>query len=292
MKKLLKLAIPKGSLQESTIALFTNAGFEIANVSRSYYLTFDDPEIEAVLIRAQEIPRYVELGVFDAGISGKDWILENRAKIVEICELCYAKHGLKPVKIVLAAGEKSNINSVKDLEGKIIATELVNLTKDYLKKHNVKCHVEFSWGATEIKASYKLVDAIVEITETGTTLASHGLKIIDVIMESTPRFFANDRSWKDTWKKDKMQKIALLLEGALNASKKVGLKMNAYKKDIPGILKKLPAIKKPTISPLSIKGWYALETIIDKREAKDIIPELKKMGASGIVEYNINKLVY
>ncbi|MGB9643017.1 MAG: ATP phosphoribosyltransferase [Candidatus Ratteibacteria bacterium] len=291
MNQKLKLAIPKGSLQESTINLFINAGFEVSNISRSYYLSFDDREIEAILIRAQEIPRYVELGVFDAGISGKDWILENRADIIEICELCYAKQGLKPVKIVLAVQENSSIKSVKDLEGKIIATELVNLTRDYLKKHRVNCNVEFSWGATEIKAGH-LVDAIVEITETGVTLASHGLRIIDTIMESTPRFFANKNSWKNPWKRTKMENISLLLEGALNASRKVGLKMNAQKKDIPSILKKLPAIKKPTIAPLAAKGWYALETIIDKKEAKDIIPELKKLGASGIVEYNLNKLIY
>ncbi|MCM8805240.1 MAG: ATP phosphoribosyltransferase [Candidatus Omnitrophica bacterium] len=291
MNKKLKLAIPKGSLQESTIALFTNAGFEVSSVTRSYYLSIDDPEIEAILIRAQEIPRYVQLGVFDAGISGKDWILENRADVVEIANLCYAKHGLKPVKIVLAVPEKSNIKSVKDLEGKIIATELVNLTKDYLKKHNVQCNVEFSWGATEIKAGY-LVDAIVEITETGTTIASHGLRIIDVIMESTPRFFANKDSWKDQWKREKIKKIALLLEGALNASKKVGLKMNVQKKDLEKILKRLPAIKKPTIAKLSARGWFAIETIIDKNEVKNIIPELKKLGASGIVEYSINKLIY
>ncbi len=291
MKQKLKIALPKGSLQESTISLFTNAGFEVSNISRSYYLSFDDPEIEAVLMRAQEIPRYVQLGVFDAGISGKDWITENRADVEEICELCYAKQGLRPVKIVLAVPEKSEIKSVKDLNGKIIATELVNLTRDYLKKHRVRCDVEFSWGATEIKAGH-LVDAIVEITETGTTILSHGLKIIDVIMESTPRFFANRNAWKNSWKKEKMTRIALLLEGALNASRKVGLKMNAQKKHIPAILKKLPAIKKPTISRLSTKNWYALETIIDKKEAKEIIPELKKLGASGIVEYSINKLVY
>ncbi|HOJ30705.1 MAG TPA: ATP phosphoribosyltransferase [bacterium] len=291
MNQKLKLAIPKGSLQESTINLFVNAGFEVSSISRSYYLSFDDQEIEAILIRAQEIPRYVELGVFDAGISGKDWILENRADIIEICELCYAKRGLKPVKIVLAVPENSNIKSVKDLEGKIIATELVNLTRDYLKRHKVNCNVEFSWGATEIKAGY-LVDAIVEITETGTTIASHGLRIIDIIMESTPRFFANKNSWKNSWKKNKMENISLLLEGALNASRKVGLKMNTQKKDIPSILKKLPAIKKPTIAPLAAKGWYAIETIIDKKDAKDIIPELKKLGASGIVEYNLNKLIY
>ncbi|HOK79231.1 MAG TPA: ATP phosphoribosyltransferase [bacterium] len=291
MNQKLKLAIPKGSLQESTINLFINAGFEVSSISRSYYLSFDDKEIEAILIRAQEIPRYVELGVFDAGISGKDWILENRADIIEICELCYAKRGLKPVKIVLAVQENSPVKSVKDLKGKIIATELVNLTRDYLKKHRVNCNVEFSWGATEIKAGH-LVDAIVEITETGATLASHGLRIIDTIMESTPRFFANKNSWKNPWKRTKMENISLLLEGALNASRKVGLKMNAQKKDIPSILKKLPAIKKPTIAPLAAKGWYALETIIDKKEAKDIIPELKKLGASGIVEYNLNKLIY
>ncbi|OQB75120.1 MAG: ATP phosphoribosyltransferase [candidate division TA06 bacterium ADurb.Bin131] len=290
MKKL-KLAIPKGSLQESTISLFTNAGFEVSSISRSYYLSFDDPEIDAVLIRAQEIPRYVQIGIFDAGISGKDWITENRADVKDICELCYAKHGLRPVKIVLAVPEKSEIKSVKDLNGKIIATELVNLTKDYLKRNNVQCDVEFSWGATEIKAGH-LVDAIVEITETGTTISSHGLKIIEVIMESTPHFFANNNAWKNPWKREKIMKISLLLESALNASKKVGLKMNVQKKDITVILKRLPAIKKPTISRLSTKNWYAVETIIDKKEAKEIIPELKKLGASGIVEYNINKLVY
>jgi len=215
MKKL-KIAIPKGSLQDATMTLFNNAGFEISGSSRSYYLSVDDPEIEAILIRAQEIPRYVELGVFDAGISGNDWITENRAKVKEICELIYSKQGLRPVKIVLAAPEASNIKSVKDLKGKIIATELVNLTKDYLKKNKVDCDVEFSWGATEIKAG-RLVDAIVEITETGSTLRSNGLKIIDVIMESSPKLIANKKSWEDQWKRSKIENIAMLFTGALNA---------------------------------------------------------------------------
>ena len=290
MKKL-KIAVPKGSLQEATINLFNNAGFEIYGSTRSYYLSIDDPEIEAILIRAQEIPRYVELGVFDAGISGRDWITENRAKVKEVCELTYSKQGLRPVKIVLAAPENSNIRSVKDLKGKIIATELVNLTKDYLKKNNVDCDVEFSWGATEIKAG-NLVDAIVEITETGSTLKSNGLKIIDIIMESSPRFIANNHSWKDEWKKEKIENISLLFLGALNAAKKVGLKMNATKKDVDKIIKALPAIKKPTVSTLAEEGWFAIDTIIDKKDAKTLIPKIKKLGASGIVEYTLNKVIY
>jgi ATP phosphoribosyltransferase len=290
-EKKLKLAIPKGSLQDATISIFTNAGFEISGGARSYYLSFDDPEIEAVLIRAQEIPRYVELGVFDAGIAGKDWIAENRAHVVEICQLCYSKSGLRPVKIVLAVPERSPVRSVKDLEGKIIATELVNLTRDYLKRNKVRCDVEFSWGATEVKAGH-LVDAIVEITETGSTLASNGLRIVETIMESTPRFVANRDAWKNPWKRNKMENIALLLEGALNASKKVGLKMNVRKDAVKRIIAQLPAIKKPTISPLAEEGWYALETIIDRKSAKELIPKLKKLGASGIVEYSLNKLIY
>ncbi len=290
MKKL-KIAVPKGSLQESTMNLLNNAGFEVYGNTRSYYLSIDDPEIEATLIRAQEIPRYVELGVFDAGISGKDWITENRAKVKEVCELIYSKQGLRPVKVVLAAPENSNIKSIKDLKGKIIATELVNLTKDYLKRNNIVCDVEFSWGATEIKAG-NLVDAIVEITETGSTLRAHGLKIMDIIMESSPRFIANNDSWKDKWKKEKIENIAMLFLGALNASKKVGLKMNAIKKDVDKILKILPAIKKPTVSPLAEKEWFAIDTIIDKKEIKTLIPKIKKLGASGIVEYSLNKVIY
>lgn len=287
----LKLVLPKGSLQEATLTLFAHAGFEIVSNSRSYYLSIDDAEIEAVLLRAQEIPRYVEMGAFDLGISGKDWITENRAKIIEVCELTYAKQGLRPVKIVLAVPENSPIKKVEDLKGKLIATELVNLTKDYLKRKKIKANVEFSYGATEIKAE-KLVDAIVEITETGTTLFSHHLKIIEVLMESTPRLIANRNSWKDKWKRNKIENIALLLQGALTGERKVGLKMNVEKKNLPKLLKVLPAMKNPTIAQLTDENWCAIEIIIDKKKAKDLIPSLKKLGAQGIVEYPLNKVIY
>lgn len=287
----LKLVLPKGSLQESTLTIFQRAGFEIYSSSRSYFLSINDPEIEAVLLRTQEIPRYVELGAFDAGIAGKDWITENRAKVVEVTELVYSKQGFKPVKIVVAVPESSNIRKVEDLEGKLIATELVNLTTDFLKKRGIKANVEFSYGATEIKAG-KLVDAIVEITETGSTLYSHNLKIIEVIMESTPRLIANKDSWKDEWKREKIKNISMLLNGALIAEGKVGLKMNLKKENLKKILKILPAMKKPTISPLADEKWVAIETIVDKNIVKDLIPELKKNGAEGIVEYPLNKVIY
>ena len=290
-KKKLKLVLPKGSLQESTLTIFQRAGFEIYSSSRSYFLSINDPEIEAVLLRTQEIPRYVELGAFDAGIAGKDWITENRAKVVEVTELVYSKQGFRPVKIVVAVPESSNIKKVEDLEGKLIATELVNLTEDFLKKKGIKANVEFSYGATEIKAG-KLVDAIVEITETGSTLYSHNLKIIEVIMESTPRLIANKNSWKDEWKREKIKNISMLLRGALIAEGKVGLKMNLKKENLKKILKILPAMKKPTISPLADEKWVAIETIVDKKIVKDLIPELKKNGAEGIVEYPLNKVIY
>jgi len=287
----LKLALPKGSLQEATLSLFSHAGFEVTASSRSYRLVIDDAEIEGVLLRAQEIPRYVQMGIFDAGISGKDWIAENRATVVEVCDLIYAKQGMRPVKIVLAAPESGPVKSVKDLKGKLIATELVNVTRDYLKKHGVKASVEFSYGATEIKAG-NLVDAIVEITETGSTLFSHHLKIIDVIMESTPRLIANRNAWKDPWKREKTENIALLLLGALVGARKVGLKMNLEKRLLPKVLKVLPAIKRPTVAPLTDEAWVAIETIVDRTQAKDLIPRLKKIGAQGIVEYPLNKVVY
>jgi len=290
-KKKLKLVLPKGSLQEATLTIFQRAGFEIYSSSRSYFLSINDPEIEAVLLRTQEIPRYVELGAFDAGIAGKDWIIENRAKVVEVTELVYSKQGFRPVKIVIAAPESSNIKKVEDLEGKLIATELVNLTEDFLKKKGIKANVEFSYGATEIKAG-KLVDAIVEITETGSTLYSHNLKIIEVIMESTPRLIVNKNSWKDEWKREKIKNISMLLRGALIAEGKVGLKMNLKKEKLEKILKILPAMKKPTISPLADEKWVAIETIVDKKIVKDLIPELKKNGAEGVVEYPLNKVIY
>ncbi len=290
-KKKLKLVLPKGSLQEATLTIFQRAGFEIYSSSRSYFLSINDPEIEAVLLRTQEIPRYVELGAFDAGIAGKDWITENRAKVVEVTELVYSKQGFRPVKIVVAVPESSNIKKVEDLEGKLIATELVNLTEDFLKKKGIKANVEFSYGATEIKAG-KLVDAIVEITETGSTLYSHNLKIIEVIMESTPRLIANKNSWKDEWKREKIKNISMLLRGALIAEGKVGLKMNLKKENLKKILKILPAMKRPTISPLADEKWVAIETIVDKKIVKDLIPELKKNGAEGVVEYPLNKVIY
>jgi len=286
----LKIALPKGSLQESTLTLFEHAGFQIFASSRSYYFFTDDPEIEGVLLRAQEIPKYVEMGAFDAGISGKDWITENRVRVAEVCDLKYSKQGFRPVKIVLAVPENSRIKKASDLKGKLIATELVNLTKDYLKKNRVQADVEFSYGATEIKAG-KLVDAIVEITETGSTLVSHNLKIIDTLMESVPKLIANRKAWQNRWKREKLENIALLLKGALEAEGKVGIKMNVKVKDFSGLLKILPAMKNPTISPLTDKSWVAVETIIDKKTAKVLIPRLKKLGAQGIVEYPLNKVI-
>lgn len=286
----LKLALPKGSLQESTITLFQHAGFQIYTGSRSYYFTTDDPEIDGVLLRAQEIPKYVEMGAFDAGISGNDWITENRVKVVDVCELKYSKQGFRPVKVVLAVPQNSKIKGIKDLQGKLISTELVNLTKNYLKKHKIKAYVEFSYGATEIKAG-TLADAIVEITETGSTLLSHNLKIIDVLMESSPKLIANKNSWADRWKREKLENLALLLKGALEAEGKVGLKMNVKITNLDAILKVLPALKKPTVSPLTDRSWVAVETIIDKKTAKLLIPELKRRGAQGIVEYPLNKVI-
>ncbi|MCM8768104.1 MAG: ATP phosphoribosyltransferase [Candidatus Omnitrophica bacterium] len=291
LQKKLKLVLPKGSLQEATLTLFQHAGFEISANARSYFLSIDDPEIEAVMLRAQEIPHYVELGAFDVGISGKDWIRENRAKVVEVSELIYAKQGLRPVKIVLAVPENSPVKSVRDLAGKRIATELVNVTRDYLKKHRVKAEVEFSYGATEIKAG-PLVDAIVEITETGSTLFSHHLRIVEVVMTSTPRLIANQAAWRNQWKREKIENLALLLQGALIGERKVGLKMNVEKKNLNQLLKILPAMKNPTISQLTDPEWCALETIVDREEAKHLIPRLKKLGAQGIVEYPLHKVIY
>ncbi|MGI6596165.1 MAG: ATP phosphoribosyltransferase [Elusimicrobia bacterium] len=286
----LKLTLPKGSLQESTSALFQRAGFQIYTGERNYNFITDDPDIEGVLLRAQEIPKYVEMGTFDAGISGNDWITENRAKVREVCELSYSKQGFRPVKVVLAVPQNSKIKKPKDLQGKIIATELVNLTTDYLKKYKVSAKVEFSYGATEIKAGM-LVDAIVEITETGSTLFSHNLRIVDVLMESAPKLIANKKSWQDKWKREKLENIALLLKGALDAEGKAGLKMNVEAKQLENIIKILPAMKKPTVSPLTDKKWVAIEIIIDKKIAKRLIPELKRCGAQGIVEYPLNKVI-
>lgn len=287
----LKLGLPKGSLQESTFTMMDKAGYHVTLGSRSYIPSVDDDEIEAILIRAQEMSRYVEQGIMDTGITGKDWILENRSDVVEVADLIYAKQGLRPVRWVLAAPNDSAIRTVKDLEGKRIATEAVNLTTDYLKKNNVKAHVEFSWGATEIKAP-KLVDAIVELTETGSSLRANNLRIVDVVTESTTKLIANKASWKDPWKKAKIENLALLLKGAIAAEEKVGLKMNLPEEKLDGILKVLPALRNPTLSQLSKKGWVAIETIIDEHTVREIIPKLRQAGAEGIIEYPLNKVIY
>lgn len=290
--KILKLGLPKGSLQESTINLFKKAGYSITVKERSYYPSIDDDEIKCMLIRAQEMARYVEKGALDAGFTGKDWILETNAKVEIVSELVYAKQGMRPVKWVLAVPENSPIKSPKDLEGKTIATEVVNITKKYLKKHNVKANVEFSWGATEVKPPH-LSDAIVEVTETGSSLRANNLRIVDTVMISTTQFIANKKIYKqDKWKREKINRIALMLNSVLAAENKVGLMLNVKKKDLPRILKILPALEAPTISELSESEWVAINTIISEKEVRILIPKLKECGATGIVEYPINKIVY
>ncbi len=290
MNKILKLGIPKGSLQESTLKLFRKAGYHITVSSRSYYPSFDDPEIEAMLIRAQEMAKYVEDGILDCGLTGKDWILEQNADVHEVAELIYAKEGLRPVKWVIAVPNDSKIKSVKGLNGKRIATELVGFTKRYLKSKGIKAVVDFSYGTTEVKPQY-LADAIVELTETGTSLRENNLRIVETILESSTRFIANKKAWQDKWKKQKMQNIVMLLKGALSAEEKVGLKMNVPERSFKRVMSLLSAMHSPTISALSDKGWYALEVIIDEKVVRDIIPKLKTAGASGIVEYQLNKVI-
>ena len=291
MSKKLKFGLPKGSLQEATIQKMAKAGFNITVSSRSYVPYVDDDELEIRLIRAQEISRYVEHGYLDCGITGYDWIVENGSKVQEVGEFLFSKATRQPARWVLCVPEKSPIKSVKDLKGKRIATEVVNVTKKYLRKHNVKADVEFSWGATEVKA-HELVDAIVELTETGSSLRANKLRIVDTLLVSTPRLIANRKSWKDSWKRKKIETLALLLKGALEAEAKVGLKMNIAERKLPALLKSLPALRNPTISSLSQKGWVAVETIIDERIVREIIPKLKTAGAEGIIEYPLNKVVY
>lgn len=290
-KKKLRIGLPKGSLQESTFILLKKAGFSISVSRRSYFPRIDDPEINPILIRAQEIPRYVDEGVLDAGLTGRDWIIENDAKVVEVANLIYAKQGLKPVRWVLAVPNDSKIKSVRDLRGKRIATEVVNITKKYLKKNKVSAEVEFSWGATEVKVP-ELVDAIVELTETGQSLRENNLRIVDTLLESTTRLIANPNSWKDSWKKKKLENIALLLQGAIAAEEKVGLKMNIPKPKLKKVLGVLPALRNPTINQLSKKGWVAIETVIDEPVVREIIPKLKSAGAEGIIEYGLNKVIF
>lgn len=286
----LKLGLPKGSLQENTFRIFAKAGFNISADGRSYFPNIDDSEVECMLIRAQEMSRYVEDGVLDCGITGKDWMMENGSDVVEVSDLIYSKQGFGKVRWVLAVPNDSKIRSVKGLQGKRIATEAVNLTNSYLKKNKVKADVEFSWGATEVKPP-RLADAIVEITETGSSLRANNLKIIGTILESTTKFIANRQSWKDPWKRKKIEQINMLVQGAINAASKVGLKLNVKKSDLGNILAILPALQKPTIAELSDKRWVDVDTIIDEKIVRDIIPRLKDAGAQGIVEYPLNKII-
>ena len=283
--------MPKGSLEEATYQLFRKAGFDVVSTARSYYPAVDDEELELVLYRPQEMPRYVEDGVVDCGLTGLDWVLENSAKVEEIAELAYSKQTTRPVRWVLAVHEDSKFHSVQDLKGKKIATELMRVTQSYLKKHKVHAEVEFSWGATEVKPPV-LADAIVEATETGSSLKANRLRVIDTVLVSTTRFIANKKSYENDWKRRKIDNIVLLLKGAIAAHDKVGLKMNVATKDLKKVLQILPALKKPTISSLSDDGWYDVETIIDEKIVRELIPALKKAGASGIIEYPLNKVIY
>jgi len=291
MSKKLRFGLPKGSLQDATIQKMAKAGFNVQVSSRSYVPYVDDDEMEIRLIRAQEISRYVEHGYLDCGITGYDWVVENGSDVHEVGEFLFSKATRKPARWVLCVPENSKVKTVKDLEGKRIATEVVNLTKKYLKKNGVKAEVEFSWGATEVKA-HELVDAIVEVTETGSSLRANKLRIVEELLVSTPRLIANHKAWTDKWKRKKIETLSMLLKGALEAETKVGLKMNIAEKNLKALLASLPALRNPTIAALSLKGWVAVETIIDEHVVRELIPALKAAGAEGIIEYPLNKVVY
>src|SRR5579871_4752171 len=286
----LKLGLPAGSLQEATGELFRKAGYKITFASRSYYPAIDDPEIHCTLIRAQEMPRYVQDGSLDCGLTGYDWILENDAKIVELAELVFSKVSRRPVRWVLAVPNDSPIKEIADLKGKRIATEVVNLTRRWLKQHNIDADVEFSWGATEVKPP-RLADAIVEVTETGSSLRANNLRIVAELLQSTTRFVCNEQAYADPWKKQKMDDLILMLQGTMAAEGKVGLMMNVRKTDLPAVLKILPALQTPTISSLSNQEWVAVNTIIDENTVRHIVPQLKAAGGCGIVEYPLNKII-
>jgi len=286
----LKLGLPKGSLQEATFKLFGKAGYHVQVGSRSYYPSIDDPNIECILVRAQEMARYVDNGIFDVGLTGNDWVLEQNADVVEVAELTYAKGGLTPVRWVVAVPEDSPIMTLKDLKGKRIATELVGYSKRYLKSKGIAADVAFSWGATEVKPP-RLADAIIELTETGSSLKANKLRIVDVMLESTTRIIANKKAWKDPWKKKKIDNLTMLLQGALAAEEKVGLKMNVPKANLKEICGLLPSMHAPTISHQTDPEWVSLEVILDEKQARDLIPRLKRRGASGIVEYPLNKVI-
>jgi ATP phosphoribosyltransferase len=287
----LKLGIPKGSLQDSTIELFARAGWRISVSSRSYFPASDDPEIECMLVRAQEMARYVGSGALDAGITGKDWILETSGDVHEVAELVYAKTSLGRVRWVLAVAEDSAVQSVKDLEGKVIATEAVRLTEKYLERYGVKARVEFSWGATEVKVP-QLADAIVEVTETGASLRANHLRVVDTLLESAPWFIANPASWRDEWKREKIENMVMLLDGAIKAYNRVGLMLNVRRDDLNAVLGALPALRNPTVAQLSDPAWVAINTIVEERTVRQLIPKLKAARAEGIVEYPLNKIVY
>jgi len=286
----LRLGIPKGSLQDATVQLFAKAGWRISISTRSYFPGIDDPEIECMLVRAQEMARYVETGALDAGITGRDWVFETGADVAEIGELLYSKQSLAPVRWVLAVPEDGPIQSVRDLAGKVIATEVVNLTKKYLALHDVSARVEFSWGATEVKVP-QLADAIVEVTETGSSLRANRLRIVDTVLESRTVFIANRGSFADNWKREKISNLVLLLSGAIAAYTKVGIMLNVRKDHLAAVLGVLPALKNPTVSTLSDPTWIAVNTIVDENIVRTIIPRLKAAGAQGIVEYPLNKIV-
>jgi ATP phosphoribosyltransferase len=289
-EKILKLGIPAGSLQEATVELLGKAGFHIADSKRSYLPRVDDSQIQLIMLRAQEMSRYVEDGVLDAGITGYDWIMENGSDIKEICELTYSKSTSKPARWVLAVPDESKVKKVEDLAGGIIATELINVTKKYFADKNINVKVEFSWGATEVKA--RLVDAIVELTETGSSLQANNLRIVDTVISSTTRFIANRQAWSDKFKREKMENISILLNAAIEARSKVGLKMNIRKKDLDSILKILPAEKSPTISSLAEADYVAIEVIIEGQIERTLVPALKRAGASGIITYPLNKVIH
>jgi ATP phosphoribosyltransferase len=286
----LKLGIPKGSLQDATLDLLARAGWRITLSTRSYMPTIDDPEIECLMVRAQEMARYVETGALDAGITGHDWVVETGADVVELAEFVYAKQRLARVRWVLAVPEESAIHSVSGLEGKIIATEVVKITQNFLARHDVHARVEFSWGATEVKVP-QLADAIVEVTETGASLRAHRLRIVDTVLESATVFIMNREASKDAWKKEKADNIVLMLQGAILASNKVGLMLNVRRTDLTGVLNVLPALKNPTIANLSDPDWVAVNTIVEEAVVRQILPKLKAANAQGIVEYPLNKIV-
>jgi ATP phosphoribosyltransferase len=288
---LIRLAIPKGSLQQSTIDLFKDAGWSIKMSSRSYFPSIDDPEIDCALVRAQEISRYVESGLFDVALTGKDWILENSSDVVEVADLVYSKATYRPAKWVLAVDEKSDIRSIEDLKGRKIATELVSFTRKYFQERGIPVEVEFSWGATEAKVVDGLADAIVEVTETGSTIRAHNLKIIAELLVTNTKLIANKAAWADEGKRTKIEQISLMLKSALQATGMAGLKMNAPRENLEKIISMLPALNSPTVAPLHDSNWYSLEIIIHESQSRNLIPELLRAGARGIIEYPLKKVL-